>query len=467
MDFLGKKVVIMGLGLYKEGSGISAAKFFISRGAKVTITDLKNKKELQTQITELNKFCKNFQLPASSFQLILGRHRMGDFKTADIVVQNPGARRESPYLLAARSAGAKIVSDISIFFSLSPTENIIGVTGTRGKSTTSALIAAMLKSVDRHTELGGNILRSPLNFLDKIHEGGSAVLELSSWQCESLGEIKKSPRIAVVTNIMRDRLNTYKGMKQYAEAKSLIYKYQSPEDAVVLNRDNAWTQKMGKEVTSRRYWISLKPFGEENGAFLKGKNIFFRDSGKEEAVAGVSDMFLAGEHNLINALAAITVAKLMRVPTSKIKKALKSFKGLPGRIELIRELRGVKFVNDTTATTPDAVAAALKTLGKVKNVVLICGGSDKKLKYKELTPVVRKYVKSLLFLPGTATEKMKKIRKDYQEVKNMKEAVKEAADVAKRGDVVLLSPGAASFGLFQNEFDRGEQFIQSVKKLRG
>ncbi len=461
----------MGLGLYKEGSGISAAKFFSSKGAEVAITDLKNEEELKKQISELKRFAK--KLKAISYKLILGRHRTSDFKSADIVIRNPGARANSPYLAAARSAGAKILSDTGIFLALMPGA-VIGVTGTRGKSTTSALAYEMLKSKERHAELGGNILRSPLNFLDKMHEGSIAVLELSSWQCEGLEEIKKSPHIAVITNIMRDHLNTYKGMAQYAAAKALIYKYQSPEDAVILNYDNKWTREMGKRAPSRRFWFSLKPFSEENGCFPKNKKIIFRFGGEEEAVASVSDTAIAGEHNLGNALSAVCAAKIMGISNAAIKKVLKNFKGLPNRMEVIRNIKGIRFINDTTATTPDATIAALKTL-KAKSyklkakrrIVLICGGSDKKLEFSELALAIKKYAKSVVFLPGGATDKIKKFLKmPYEEAADMARAVRCAIKFAKKGDVVLLSPAAASFGLFQNEFDRGEQFVKEVKKLK-
>lgn len=474
-DFKDKKVIIMGLGQYKEGSGISAAKFFISKGAKVSITDLKTKNELKAQLNELNKFCRHYTLYPIPYTLVLGRHRLSDFKTADIVVQNPGVRRESSYLLAARKAGARIVSDISVFLSLTLNPNIIGVTGTRGKSTTSALIYNMLKKYNKHAELGGNILRSPLTFVDKIHEDAPVVLELSSWQCESLEEIKKSPRIAVITNIMRDHLNTYKGMKEYAAAKTLIYKYQSPEDAVILNRDNPWTFTMGQSVPSQRFWFSAVPFAEENGIFVKAGKIIFRLNGKEEKVARASDIALKGEHNLMNALAAAAAAKVLGVKNSAIKKVLKNFKGLPNRMEEIREIKGIKFINDTTATTPDATIAAIKTLKAKslklkasKNIILIFGGSDKKLEYKEAAFVINKFTKLVVLLPGTAEKKIKKSLRGVElvEVKSMDQAVKTAYKLAQKGDIVLLSPGATSFGLFKNEFDRGEQFVKVVKNLR-
>ncbi len=475
-NFCEKKIVIIGLGQYKEGSGTSAAKFFISRGARVIITDLKKELELKVQIESVKKFYKTLYPKPYTLnppKFVLGRHRMSDFKTAEIVVRNPGVRANSPYLLAARYAGAIITSDTSIFLSLAPAKTI-GVTGTRGKSTTSALIYEMLKQKERHTELGGNILRSPLVFLDKMHEDSVAVLELSSWQCEGLEEIKKSPHIAVITNIMRDHLNTYKGMREYAAAKALIFKYQSPEDAVILNRDNKWTREFGRQAPSRRFWFSPRPFFEENGCFIKNKKIIFRIGGKEEIVAFTADIALAGEHNLQNALAAICAARVMGVPNAAIKKVLRSFKGLPNRMEAIRNIKGIKFINDTTATTPDATIAALKTLKAKsyklkakKRIILICGGSDKKLEFGELASAIKKYAKVVIFLPGTATEKIKKVLKmPYVEATDMADAVGRAVKAANQGDIILLSPGAASFGLFQNEFDRGEKFVEIVKKLR-
>ncbi len=468
-DLKGKKVLIMGLGLYREGSGISAAKFFIGKGAQVTVTDLKTKDELKSQLGEIKEFCRKSRIPnpESRIRYVLGRHRLEDFKRADIVVQNPGVRRGSEYLVAAEKAGAKTVSDISVFLSLAPTNNIIGVTGTRGKSTTTAIIHKMLKSMDAHAEMGGNILRSPFVFLNKLHEDTPVVLELSSWQCESLERIKKSPYIAVFTNLMRDHLNTYKGMADYAVAKSLVYKYQSPEDIVILNRDNEWTRKLGKNVSSRRFWFSLRPFAGENGIFVKNGKIIFRLDGAEEAVAEVSDVAMTGAHNLQNALAAVCAVRLSGVGSAAIRKVLKNFKGLPNRMEEVREVKGVKFINDTTATTPDATIAALKSLGKGKNVILIFGGADKKLEYGSAAPVVKKFAKAVVLLPGTAEAKIKKALRGARiyPAASMKEAVKTAVKLAGRGDCILLSPGAASFGLFKNEFDRGEQFIEAVKRV--
>jgi len=458
-EYKNKKVLIAGLGLYKQGSGISAARFFCGQGAKVTVTDLKGRKELAPSIKELKGL---------KIEYVLGKHRVSDFKKADIVIKNPGMRRNSEYLKAARAGGAAIESDMTIFFKHCPAK-IIGVTGTRGKSTTSSLLAEMLRKKHK-TFLGGNIKVSPLNFLSKVKENDFVVVELSSWMLEDLNEHKLSPHIAVVTNVMRDHLNTYSGMKAYSDAKAMIFKHQQKSDFCVLNRDNKITREFGKRVKSRRFWFSVKPFVEENGAMVKNGRLIFRQDGKIWNVAAVSDVKILGEHNLYNVLAAMTVAKIERVACAKVRLTLRSFKGIDSRQQLIKEKAGVKYFNDTTATTPDAGLAALKTLGGQKNIILICGGADKKLLFDDWAGQVRKSCKKVILLTGTATPKMvralKKCRVEPEAtVNSMAAAVKKAKSLAKPGDIVLLSPAAASFGLFKNEFDRGEQFAGLVKKI--
>jgi len=458
-EYKNKKVLIAGLGLYKQGSGISAARFFARAGAKVTVTDLKTRKELSSSIKELK---------GMKIQYVLGKHRVSDFKNADIVIKNPGMRRNSPYLKAARAAKVSIESDITIFFKHCPGK-IIGITGTRGKSTTSALLAKILSKKNK-TFLGGNIKVSPLNFLSRVKKSDWVVVELSSWMLEDLNDKKMSPHIAVVTNVMRDHLNTYPSMRAYQEAKAMIFKHQSKGDYVVLNRDNAITRQFGKRVPSQRFWFSLKQFKEENGSMIKNGRMVFRHDGKIWNVASSKDLQLEGEHNLYNALAAMTVAKILRVACAKVRSTLREFKGIDSRQELVRTTGGVKYINDTTATTPDAGMAALRTIALKKNIILIAGGADKKLLFTDWAKQVKKNCKKVILLDGTATPKMmrelKKNKVKPEPVqKSMKSAVKLAHKLSDRGDVVLLSPGAASFGMFKNEFDRGGQFVDLVKKI--
>ncbi|MBI5766092.1 UDP-N-acetylmuramoyl-L-alanine--D-glutamate ligase, partial [Candidatus Falkowbacteria bacterium] len=256
LDFKDKKVTIMGLGLYGEGSGISATKFLIKRGAKVLVTDLKTKEQLKDQIKRLG-------VSAKKIEFVLGEHREKDFKNADLIVRNPGVPRNSPYLKMARENNIPIENDISLFFQLVDRKRIIGITGTRGKSTVASLIYKIIKVVDKNAVLGGNIAKSPLAQMPEVKKGSAVVLELSSWLIEELEGHHLSPHIAVVTNIYPDHLNTYKDIDDYALAKETIWRWQTCQDYVILNRDNKNTLDMGRRVPSQRFWFSLKKFKEE------------------------------------------------------------------------------------------------------------------------------------------------------------------------------------------------------------
>jgi UDP-N-acetylmuramoylalanine--D-glutamate ligase len=459
LQYKNQKVLIAGLGSYKQGSGISAAKFFARQGAIVKVTDLKTRAQLKESIKELKDF---------KIEYILGKHRISDFKDADIVVKNPGMRRNSKYLAAARRAGVSVESDISIFFKHCPAK-IIGVTGTRGKSTTAALLADILDRKNK-TFLGGNIKISPLNFLAEIKGDDWVVVELSSWMLEDLEDRGYSPHIGIITNVMRDHLNTYPSYKAYQRAKAMIFKHQQKNDYIILNRDNKITRKMGKSVPSQRFWFSFKEFKEENGSMIKSEKMIFRQNGRVWRVADKKDLLLPGRHNLANALAAMAAAKILRVACAKVRQGFREFKGLDSRQELIKTKKGVKYYNDTTATTPDAGLAALKTLSSGKNIILIAGGADKKLVYNDWAKAVKKYCKEIILLEGAATKKMiKEMKKSKIKpnmvVDSMPRAVKAASRLAEKGDVVLLSPAAASFGLFRNEFDRGDRFKKAVRNL--
>ncbi|MEA3272262.1 MAG: UDP-N-acetylmuramoyl-L-alanine--D-glutamate ligase, partial [Patescibacteria group bacterium] len=345
-NFKNKKVLIMGLGLYSKGSGISAARFFVKQGARVTVTDLKKRRELTSSI----KLLKDLKI-----RYVLGKHSVKDFKEADLIIKNPAVRKESKYLKISKEWGIQVETDVSMFFKLCPADvKIIGVTGTRGKSTTCSLIYELCRGLERlqfNVFLGGNIQNSPLNFLEKLNKESLVVLELSSWMLESLQ--RKSPQIAVITNVMPDHLNTYKSMKEYIKAKALIFKYQNKDDVAVLNYDNKICREMGRGIKSRKIWFSLK-----------------RKSSKSKLLKFSK---LLGEHNKYNVLAAITVAKIFKISDKTIKSVLKKFKGIPSRLEFVREVGGVRYYNDTTATTPDATLAGLRAL-KSKKIVLIAGG---------------------------------------------------------------------------------------------
>ena len=463
----------MGLGAYEDGSGISAVRFLLSQGAKVTVTDLKTKDQLADQIKRLGKLTKKIKF-------VLGEHREIDFKSVDLIVRNPGVPKSSKYLKVAQDHNIPIETDISIFFQLVDRKRIIGVTGTRGKSTTTTLLYEFIKTRDKSAVLGGNITKSPLAQMPQVKKGGEIVLELSSWLLESMGTIKRSPHIAVFTNIYPDHLNTYKDIHEYASAKKNIFAWQNLQDYAILSRDNKFTRAMGSDVPSQRFWTSLKRFPIENGCFVSGGKIIFRRDGKEQIICSVKDIRIPGEHNVANILNAVCAAVIYGIKPQAIRSVLKKFKGIPNRLEFLKEIRGVKYFNDTTSTTPEATIAGLEAIGKKRNIILIAGGSDKGLDFRQLAREIKKTCKALVLLNDSGTERLEKEIGNwkpaspagrleignYAKVNSMADAVGIANSFAKRGDVILLSPACASFGLFINEFDRGDQFRKFVNRMK-
>lgn len=427
----------MGLGLH--GGGVDSAKFFYKQGASVLVTDLKTEEQLGESIKKLRSFKK--------IEYALGGHREDDFKTADLIIKNPDVPGHSPYLEIARQSNIEIQSDVGLFFKLSGAF-IIGVTGSKGKSTTASLIFHLLRSKYKKIFLAGNIGVSPLSLLAKVKKGDKVVLELSSFE---LDDLNQSPNIAVVTNIMPDHLNRYADMSEYVNSKKRIFKFQGKKDILVLNGDDAVVRNFAAEATSRVCYFSKES---------KPENI------------NLEGFKLYGNHNLSNLLAAIEVARIMKIPEKVIEKNIKTFKGVHSRQEFIREINGVKYFNDTTATIPEAVTSAIDSFSdrfRGANIFLICGGVYKGVDYRRMTERIRDKKVSLILLPGNASDKIKEKLPGYNriaEVDNMREAVDKASKMARAGDLVILSPAASSFNIFKNEFDRGDQFNKFVKKLK-
>ena len=438
----------MGLGIL--GRGVNVAKFLAECGAELTITDLKTEDQLSSSIKKLKKF--------SNIRYVLGRHDSADFRGKDMIIKTAGAPLDSSYIAEARKNNIPVEMDASLFAKLAAlsTSNVdmIGITGTRGKSTVTHLIYSILneafKKTKRKVYLGGNVKGlATLPLLEKVKEGDIVVMELDSWQLQGFGEAKISPNIAIFTTFLPDHLNYYKGdMDRYFSDKGNIYRWQKGEDCLIAGIKTA---KLIKEK-------------EKNG--LKSRMIIVD---KKNIPKGWK-IKLLGEHNLANIALAVEAARKLGVKESVIKKAAENFKGLPGRLEFIREVKGVKYYNDTTATTPEAVMAALESLKESKGkIILIGGGADKNLEYGEYAKVVKKYIKALILFRGLASNKiisaLGKTKFPVEVFDNMKAAMKFAVANAKKGGIILLSPGAASFGVFKNEFDRGEQFNKAVKRI--
>ncbi|MDD5625729.1 MAG: UDP-N-acetylmuramoyl-L-alanine--D-glutamate ligase [Patescibacteria group bacterium] len=456
MNLSGKKVLVMGLGII--GGGLETVKWLLKQGAKITITDLRTKKELKPSLEKLKIF---------SIKYILGKHRPQDFKSADLIIKNPAVRNSSPFLKIAQENNVLITTDINLFFEQYPGQ-IIGITGTKGKSTTATLIYQILKKSGQKVNLGGNIGFSPLKFLNnKTKKDSKMVLELSSFHLENL---QKGPEIAVITNLFPDHLDRYKTFNEYIEAKKIILKSQTENGIAILNYDNKRSRQLSSFCQGKIFWFSKKPFSKKDGIFLKNKEIYFRQNNQLEKICSVAKIKILGEHNLENILAAVCVACILKIKSKIIQNFLNDFSGIANRLELVRIFKGVRYYNDTAATMPEAAISALKSFNRP--VVLICGGADKNLKFQEFAQYIKKYGRVVILLPGTATSRLKSQilsvsrGKKIFEIKNMKEAITMAEKMAKNDDIVLLSPGCASFGLFKNEFDRGGKFKKFVKALR-
>ena len=449
----------MGLGGYAQGSGFAAAAFFAKAGSTVLVTDMKPASFFASAITKLKKY--------PNVRMVFGKHREQDFMHADLIIKNPDVPKSSPYLRVAKEYGVPVWGDWTVFLAVSGAM-IIGVTGSKGKSTTAALIYEIMRRRYR-AHLCGNIGVSPLALWQKIKNDDVVVAELSSWGLHGFETARISPHIAVITNLLPEHLNKYKNIGEYYKDKEIIFRYQQSDDWCIANRDNAETKKHVEKARSTVLWFSKKPF-RGDGAYVKGKDIFFSQGTKKTRICAVSDIQLPGAHNRENVLAAVCVALCMGVPQNTIQKAIKEFCGVPGRMELVRTVKGVAYYNDTTATMPEAVIAALDVLAG-KRVILCAGGADKKLDYRGLARAIKQHAPKLVLFQGAATEKLikelKKIKhnKILGVVASMKDAMRIARAEVKRGDVVLLSPGAASFGIFKNEFDRGDQFCALVRKL--
>ncbi len=433
---------MLGLGLL--GRGVNVAKFLSELGAELTITDLKTAEVLAPSIKQLAKF--------KNIRYVLGGHKLEDFCIADMVIKSAGVPLGSPYIKESKKNKIPVEMDASLFAKFTPA-TIVGVTGTRGKSTVTHLIEHILNiAYPKHVFLGGNVRgMATLPLLKKAKVGDIVVLELDSWQLQGFGDAKISPHVSVFTNFLNDHMNYYKGsMDKYFADKANIFKYQKEGEVLVAG------EQAVKEINARFKGLV------KGDAFIARKSI----------VPKSWKIKILGEHNRGNIACAVMACRELDVSEDVIKKGVESFVGVPGRLEFLREVGGVKYVNDTTATTPDGNRAAILALSEKsrKNIVLIAGGNDKELDFTDMVKLVRKTVKGLVLIKGTATDKIlallpKKYRDDFLVAESMKEAFAQAKGFAKKGDTILLSPGATSFGIFKNEFDRGDQFVKLVKKL--
>ncbi len=434
--FTGKKVTQMRIGLL--GRGVGDAAFLAECGAEILVVDDAPQSVMQPSVDKLKGY--------SNITFKFGAYDLADFREADYILKGAGTPLDSPEIAEARKNNIEVKMSTSWFAKIAMDHGvkIVGVTGTRGKSTVTHLIYEILKENNPRVFLGGNVRGvSTLPLLKKLKKDDIVVMELDSWQLQGFGDEGISPNVAVFTTFLPDHLNYYKGdppdiragMKAYFADKSKIYINQKEGDILIAGN------QMEKMVGV-----------------------------KNKIVVGLNDLpknwklKMPGVHNRYNAALAVAAAKALNVPEKIIKKVAENFAGVPGRLELVRKWKGREIYNDTTSTTPEAGLVALEALGNKKNIILIMGGADKTLDMSKLVEALPKYCKEVIWLPGTGTDKIK--NENSKVVNSMKDAVSEAVKLSKKGDAILLSPAFASFGLFKNEFDRGEQFDNLIKKLK-
>lgn len=475
--FKDKKITVMGLGLL--GRGVGDVKFLAECGADLIVTDLKNKEELKESLEPLKEF--------SNITYTLGEHRLEDFRNRNMVIKAAGVPLDSLYIDEARKNNIPIEMSTALFARLSGA-TIVGITGTRGKSTVTHLLHEVLQAAIKNQPslmfqkvvLGGNVRGvSTLAMLPYVKSGDIAVLELDSWQLQGFGESKSSPHISAFTTFLSDHLNYYRGdIQKYFEDKANIFAFHEDDDVLIMGKDVA-------PIIRERYKNEIK-----SKKIIADPNNLSKDW----------ELLMFGEHNRYNASIVLEIARELGVSDDVTREVFRTFKGVPGRLEFVKEVNGVTFYNDTTATTPDATLAALKALSRhetrnmksetgdlapcfTPHIVLVMGGADKNLDITKLSEALPEYCKKVVMLPGTGTDKIletcnaQRVTPESNAscfmlhgtqthlVYSMSEAVREAIKETESGDIVLLSPAFASFGLFKNEFDRGEKFLEEIKKM--
>ena len=461
-DLKGKRVTVFGLGL-NEG-GVGTVEFLERSGVReILVTDVKKREDLLPSLKRLEKY--------RNITYILGAHRPEDFSHTDLVIKNPAIPWTNEYIRLAEKSGVPVEMDSSLFFMFCRNP-IIGVTGTKGKTSTSLMIAHIFENAGKPVARVG-ISRVPvLGALEKVRPDDTVIFELSSWRLSALGRMKKSPHIAVFTNLHPDHLNYYKTMAAYRKDKEYIFRFQKKGDILIANA--AIDLPDGGESLSEKILFSENETVSGDGVFFRGDEAILSRDGKETVLFRKEDLRISGSHNQANALAAAAAAFASGITPDGIAAGLRTFRGVPHRLELVAEKNGISFYNDSAATIPEAAISALHAFDRP--VILIAGGADKNLTFGPFAEEILSQAKGVVFFKGEATgaikRELRKIMQDgadvrFETVDSMAKAVELTSRSAEPGDIVLLSPGAASFGVFKNEFDRGEQFRAAVAALPG
>ena len=447
MELKGKRALVVGLGK----SGVASALFMKAHGARVTVSDTKSGDELRNEIPVLLDH---------GITVETGGHGERTFRGQDLIVVSPGVPVDAPPLVQARSLGETVIGEIELAAQFLPGP-IVAITGSNGKTTTTALTGEIMTAAGLPTLVGGNIGTPAISLAERAKPDTVIVLEISSFQLETIQTFR--PKIAVVLNVTPDHLDRHRTFEIYTEAKARIFENQQGSDFAVLNADDPTCVAMGLRTRAQVFWFSRQKEVEQ-GAWVRDGNIVFRDSKGQREILQVSEIPLKGAHNLENVLAAVSASVLMGCPPGKIRQAVHDFKAVEHRLEFVATIHGVDYYNDSKATNVDATIKALESFPA--NIHLILGGKDKGSDYTVLNDLIRQRVKRVYTI-GAAAAKIESQVKGAEIVhaERLENAIRQAHAAAESGDVVLLAPACASFDQFKSYEHRGEVFKEIVSGL--
>ncbi len=450
MDLSNSRVLVLGLGI----TGLSTVKALHKLNAQIIVSDSKKEEELEDFFQKIDgifveKYLNTIDIPLEDI---------------DLIIKSPGIMPTNPIILNARNRNIEVITDIELAYRISPTDNIIAITGTNGKTTTTALVGEIFKKAKYKTYLAGNIGVGILADMINAEKEDVFVVEASSFQLEDTIHFK--PRVSLITNITPDHLDWHSTLDNYIGAKKKVFKNQGKNDYTVLNFEDTFLRQFEEEIDSKLIWFSANSVLDK-GVFVEGDYIVIKDENINERVIPTGELKILGKHNLENALASVAIACAMGVDLSSIREVLKEFPGVEHRIEYVKEIRGIAFYNDSKGTNPDSTIKAIEALNGP--IILIAGGYDKGSDFDDLIKSFNGKVKDLILM-GETKEKIKETALklnfiNVHLVDNMKEAVNLAYKLGKEKDNVLLSPACASWDMYNSFEERGKDFKNAVYNL--
>ncbi len=450
-DVKGKKVLVVGLGK----SGLAAALFLRKRGAQVTVSDIRSAEALARDIPALLE---------EGIMVEAGGHGLLTFRRQDLIVVSPGVPMDTPELVQVQSFGLPVIGELELAARYLRGQ-ILAITGSNGKTTTTALCGEILKAASMPTLVGGNIGVPVVSLIDESTDESWSVLEVSSFQLESTQQFR--PRIAVILNITPDHLDRHGSLENYTNAKEKIFASQTADDFLVLNADNTHTAAAASRTKSQVYWFSIE-HPVKQGTWVESGHVVYRSvkGAPIEKILPLSEIPLKGDHNVENVLAAACAARLAGVPAETIRSAVKNFRAVEHRLEFVDTINGVDYYNDSKATNVDATAKAIAAFPG--GIHLILGGKDKNSDYRELSPLLREHVRAVYTIGSAAAKIESHLRGviPIQSAETLDKAIYAAANAARPGEIVLLAPACSSFDQFDNYEQRGRTFKDLVHQLK-